>query len=178
MLTAPLIPVAAPSVHVVGLVYLNTTIAFQIVSFLILLTLLRKWLFKPMLAYLDKRAEGVKDMLDDVSQAKEAAEADRETATRELDAARGESYAIRAQAREIAGSERERMLDEARAESEALVERTQREIAQSVERARESLSEQTGLLAIAMAEKLLRSDLSDEQKRKATTVYANEMEGL
>jgi F-type H+-transporting ATPase subunit b len=119
-------------------------------------------------------ASRVKHMLDDVSQAKETAEGDRETASRELDEARRESYAIRAEAREIAGSERERLLDEARAEGEALIERTHCEIAQSVEHARETLRGDLAALAVEVAEKVLRSELTDEQQRKATTVYLEE----
>jgi len=178
MLTAALPWAMGPGAPTLALVYLNSTIAFQIVSFLILLAFLNKKLFRPMLEYLDKRAEGIKNTLDEANSAKETAEADRGAARDELDEARRESYAIRAQAREIAGSEGERILNEARAEEEAIIDKAQREIAQSVERARESLRDQTGALAIEVAEKLLRADLTDEQKRKATMVYANETEGF
>jgi F-type H+-transporting ATPase subunit b len=178
MLTAPLIPVVVPSADALALVYLNTTIAFQMVSFLILLAVLNKWLLKPMLAYLDKRAKGIQNTLDEAREAKETAETDRATARHELDEARRESYAIRTQAREIAESEHARILDGARAEAEQVIAKTQGEIAQSVELARESLREQAGTLAVQVAEKLLRSELSDEQRRKATMVYLDETEGL
>jgi F-type H+-transporting ATPase subunit b len=139
-----------------------------------LLGFLNKKLFKPMLAYLDKRAETIRNTLEDANNAKTSAEADREQARHDLDEARRESYAIRTQAREIAGSERARIIDDARAESEQIIDKTQREIAQSIERARESLREQTAALAIDVAEKVLRGELTDEQKRKATTVYLDE----
>lgn len=178
MIAAPPMPLVTLVERVVALVYLNATMAFQIVSFLILLALLNRWLFKPMLAYLDKRAEGIKQTLDEARDTKTEAERDRATASQELDDARRESHHIRAQAREIAESEHERIVERARAESEAIVEQTQREIAQSVEQVRESLRERTGALAIEVAEKLLRGELTEEQKRKATTVYVNETEGL
>lgn len=174
MLTASLIPVVMPSPPVVALVYLNATLAFQVVSFLVLLAALNKWLFKPMLSYLDERAEGIKKTLDEASVAVENAQTDREAAARELDDARRESYEIRAQARTIAQGERERIIDGARVESEQIVSQTQREIAQSVEQAREALRERVGTLAIDVAEKVLRGELTEEQRRKATTVYLNE----
>jgi len=154
--------IAVPLTHVIALVYLNTTMAFQIVSFLLLVAFLNKKLFRPMLAYLDKRAEGIKQTLNEAQERKTAAEADRE------------SYEIRSQAREIADRERERILDGARADSELVIEKTQREIAQSVELTRESLRERTAELAIDIAEKVLRGELTEAQKRKAATVYLDE----
>lgn len=170
--------IAAPLTHVIALVYLNTTMAFQIVSFLLLVAFLNKKLFRPMLTYLDKRAEGIKQTLDETQERKTEAETDRAEAERELNDARRESYEIRTQAREIAGSERERILDGARAQSELIVEKTQRELAQSVELARELLRERTAELAIDVAEKVLRGELTDEQKRKAATVYLDEATSL
>jgi len=166
--------IGAPLIQTVALVYLNTTMAFQIVSFLILVAILNKKLFRPMLEYLDKRAAGIRGSIEKARETQAAAETDREQARHEIDEARRESYAIRTQAREIAEREHDRILDGARAESEQIIEKTQREIAQSVERARESLREQTASLAIDVAEKVLRGELTDEQKRKATTVYLDE----
>ncbi len=40
-----------------ALVYLNLTIIFQMINFLVLLWLLTKFLYKPILGVLDKRAE-------------------------------------------------------------------------------------------------------------------------
>ena len=170
--------IEAPLVPVVALVYLNTTMAFQIISFLILVAFLNKYAFRPMLKYLDKRAASIKESLDRARETVSEAEADRQEAQRELDEARRESYGIRTQAREIADGERERILDGAKAEAELVIAKTQREIAQSVDLARESLRERAGTLAIQVAEKLLRTELSDEQRRKATTVYLDETEGL
>ena len=84
MMIAPLMPLVA-------LVYLNTTIAFQIVSFLLLVSFLNKKLFRPMLEHLDKRAEGIKRTLDEAHKTNALAEADRQAAQNELDGARRES---------------------------------------------------------------------------------------
>jgi len=170
--------IAALLTQVVALVYLNTTMVFQMVSFLLLVAFMNKKLFRPMLEYLDKRAEGIKESLEKTRETETAAEADRQAAQHELDEARRESHAIRAQGREIAEGERERIIERARGESEQIIEKTQQEIAQSVELAHESLRERTGALAIQVAEKVLRGDLTDEQRRKATTVYLDETEGF
>ena len=92
---------AVPIMPVVALVYLNTTMAFQMVSFLLLVVFLNKKLFRPMLAYLDKRAQTIKHELDKARTTNAEAETDREEARHELDGARRESYEIRTQAREI-----------------------------------------------------------------------------
>ncbi len=170
--------IGTPVMQLFALVYLNTTMAFQIVSFLLLVAFLNKKLFRPMLEHLDKRAEGIRHSLDEARETKAVAEADRQKAQHELDEARREAYEIRSQAREIAEGERERILDGARGESEQIIEKTQREIAQSVELARESLRERAGALVVEVAEKVLRGELSEEQRRKATAVYLDEMEGF
>jgi F-type H+-transporting ATPase subunit b len=161
-----------------ALVYLNTTMAFQIVSFLLLVAFLNKKLFRPMLAYLDKRAKTIKHELDQARETRAVAETDRKDAQQELDSARRESYEIRTQSREIARGERERILDDARGEAEHVVEKTKRDIAQSADIAREALRQRAGELAVQVAEKVLRTELSTEQKRKATTVYLDEAERL
>jgi F-type H+-transporting ATPase subunit b len=166
------------AVQTVALVYLNTTMAFQIVSFLLLVAFLNKKLFQPMLAYLDKRAKTIKHELDEARATRTEAEADRKDAQHELDDARRESYEIRTQSREIADGERERILDGARGEAEHVTEKAKREIAQSAELAREVLRQHAGALAVEVAEKVLRTELSAEQKRKATTVYLDEAERL
>ena len=168
----------APLMPLVALVYLNTTIAFQVVSFLLLVSFLNKKLFRPMLEHLDKRAEGIKRTLDEAHQTNALAEADRQAAQDELDGARRDSYEIRTQSREIADSERDRILDSAKGEAEHVIEKAQREIAQSADLAREVLRQRAGALAIDVAEKVLRAELSDEQKRKATSVYLEEAGGL
>jgi len=170
--------IGGPVTQVVGLIYLNTTMVFQIVSFLLLVVFLNKKLFRPTLEYLDKRAERIKNEIDEAQATKAEAEADRETAQKELDEARRESYAIRTQSREIATGERERILAGAQAETAQLVEKAQREIAQSAEVARAALREQVGTLAISVAEKVLRGELTDEQKRRATTVYMKDTHDL
>jgi len=80
--------------------------------------------------------------------------------------------------REFLLVERERILDGARGEAEHVVEKAKRDIAQSADIAREALRERAGALAVEVAEKVLRTELSAEQKRKATTVYLDEAERL
>ena len=170
--------IVVPVRQVVGLLYLNVTMAFQIVSFLLLLALLNKKLFRPMLEYLDKRAARIKQELDEAQATKTEAQTDRQEARDELDEARRESYAIRSQSREIAEGERGRILDGAKAEAALVIERAQREIEQSAEVARAALREEVGTLAIRVAEKVLRGELTEEQKRKVTTTYLEKTEGL
>jgi len=170
--------IGGAGMQVVGLIYLNVTMAFQIVSFLLLLAFLNKKLFRPMLEYLDKRAAGIQQELDEAQATKAEAQTDRQAARDELDEARRESYAIRSESREIAGGERERILERAKGEAAHVVEQAQREIEQSAEVARAALREEAGTLAIRVAEKVLRGELTEAQKRKVTTVYVDETEGL
>jgi F-type H+-transporting ATPase subunit b len=141
-------------------------LAFQVINFLILLFLLNRFLFKPVLARLDERSAKISKGLEDAETAardRELARAEREAAVSE---ARKEASDMIANANKIATDTRNEILSEARAEAEKVTARAREEINAEKERAMAELRAQVADLALAAAGKLVRSEMDGATQRR------------
>jgi F-type H+-transporting ATPase subunit b len=141
-------------------------LAFQVINFLILLFLLNRFLFKPVLARLDERSAKISKGLEDAETAardRELARAEREAAVSE---ARKEASDMIANANKIATDTRNEILSEARAEAEKITARARDEINAEKERAMAELRAQVADLALAAAGKLVRSEMDGATQRR------------
>ncbi len=161
-----------------ALVYLNMTILFQIFNFLVLLWLLTRFLYKPIINLLDKRAAQIKASLDDAKRNKEESEQELENIRKEYDDAKRESFSIREQARDIAGKERERIIQSGKAAYDEMVARAGKDMELELARAKEDLRRRVGELGVDIARRILQSDLNEEQRNKATSEYLDAAEKL
>lgn len=151
--------IEAFDVNLVGLV-------FQVINFLILLYLLNRFLFKPLLARMDERGEKIKTGLENAEQAardRELARAEREAAVTE---ARKEAAAMLANANKIATDTRTQILTEAREEAEKVTARAREEIVAEKERAMAELRAHVADLALDAASKLIRANMNGETQRR------------
>ena len=152
--------------HEGGLISLDRSLIVQVINFVVLLVILRKLLYRPFLAKMEERTEAIRKSLDEAQAARaEAARQQEENETR-LRTAHAEAAAIRAQALKDAAEEQRRLLDAARAESQRLVDSAKAQLDADVRRAREELRREVADLATAVAEKLIRKSLRDEEHRR------------
>ena len=157
---------AAEGGHEGGLVNLDKSLIVQGINFLILLFILQRLLYKPFLAKMGERTQAIQRSLDQAQAARaEAARQQEENETR-LRAAHAEAAAIRAQALKEAAEEQRRLVDAARVESQRLVETAKAQMDADVRRARDELRREVAELATAVAEKLVRRSLRDEDHRR------------
>jgi len=133
---------------------------------LILLFILQRLLYKPFLAKMEERTQAIQKSLDGAQAARAAAARQQEENEVRLRAAHAEAAAIRAQALKDAADEQRRLVDAARAESQRLVETAKAQMDADVRRAREELRREVADLATAVAEKLVRRSLRDEDHRR------------
>ena len=96
------------------------TVAAQAINFLILVWLLKRFLYKPILHAIDEREKGIAAQLADVEAKKAEAKKDRDDFQHKNDVFDEERAALLKKATDDAGSERQRLLDEARKEADAL----------------------------------------------------------
>jgi F-type H+-transporting ATPase subunit b len=153
-------------------------LAFQIINFLILLYLLNRFLFKPVLARLDERSSKISKGLEDAETAardRELARAEREAAVTE---ARKEASNLIANANKIATDTRNEILAEARAEAEKVTERARQEIVAEKDRAMAELRAQVADLALAAAGKLVRSEMDGPTQRRLVEEFLAESKAV
>ena len=152
--------------HEGGLISLDKSLIVQAINFLILLFILKRLLYKPFLAKMGERTQAIQKSLDEAQAARAEATRQQEENETRLRAAHAEAAAIRAQAMKEASEEHKRLVEAARAESQRLVESAKAQMDADVRRAREELRREVADLATAVAEKLVRRSLRDEDHRR------------
>ena len=151
-------------------------LAFQVINFLILLYLLNRFLFKPVLARLDERSEKIAKGLEDAEVAardRELARAEREAAVAE---ARKEANEMIARANKIAEDTRNEILTSARAEADKVSTRAREEIVAEKDKAMAEIRGQVAELALAAAGKLVRRQMDDPTQRRLVEEFLAEVE--
>jgi F-type H+-transporting ATPase subunit b len=149
-----------------GLISVDKSLLIQALNFIILLFVLHRFLYKPLLAKMEERSGAIKRSLDEAQAARaEAARQQEENAAR-LKTAYAEAAAIREQALKEAGEEQRRLVEAARAESQRMIESAKSQLEADVRKAREDLRREVSDLAVAVAEKLIRRSLRDEDHRR------------
>ena len=149
-----------------GLINIDKSLIIQAINFVILLFVLHRFLYKPLLATMEERSNAIKKSLDEAQAARaEAARQQEENAAR-LKAAYVEAAAIREQALKEAGEEQRRLVEAARAESQRMMDAAKSQLDADVRRAREELRREVSELAVGIAEKLVRKSLRDDDHRR------------
>lgn len=152
--------------HGGGLISLDRSLIIQGVNFLILLFLLQKVLYKPLLAKMSERTDAIRKSLEEAQHARAEATKQQQENVERLRAAHAEAAAIRAAALKEAAEEQRKLVEAARGEAARLVESARAQMETDIRRAREELRREVSDLAIEVAEKLIRKSLDDADHRR------------
>ena len=149
-----------------GLINLDKSLIIQGINFIVLLLVLNYLLYKPLMGKMQERTTAIQKALEEAQAARaEAARQQEENATR-LRSAYQEAAAIREQALKEAAEEQRKLVEAAQAEARRLVETARAQTEADIRRAREELRREVAGLAVAVAEKLVRKSLRDEDHRR------------
>ncbi len=133
---------------------------WTIVVFLVLLALLGKFAWRPLLEALDARQESIRRSLDDAAKAKQELERLQVESQRILAEARAEADTIVARTREDAARLRDELRAKAQQESATIVKNAQKQIELETARAVQQIRHEAVDLSIAIASKLLQRNVS------------------
>lgn len=139
---------------------------WAIVSFLIVLYILWKKLFPPILEGLDRRAQAIRESLESAERARAGAEEMMKRHQDDLEKARHEARSIIEEGKADAVKLKDKILREARQESEEVAARARREIELAKQAALDDLHQRSVELSIDLASRLIEKSLepSDHQK--------------
>ena len=143
----------------IGLIFWST------LSFLLLLFILRKFAWKPILTAVSDREEGIKNALATAENARKEMQnltADNERILKE---ARIERDGLLKEAREIKENIISEAKDEAQQQAEKVIEQAKATIQAEKQAAIADLKNQVAELSIGIAEKVVRQELSDKDKQ-------------
>jgi F-type H+-transporting ATPase subunit b len=149
-----------------NLISFDWSLIVQGVNFLLLIVLLTKLLYRPLLAKMNERTQAIQKSLDEAQQARAEAQKEREEFASKIQAAHAEAQGIRAAALKDAADEQRRLVEAARAEAGRLVASARQEMEQDVRRARQELRQEVADLAISVSERLIRKSLNDADHRR------------
>lgn len=146
-------------------------------NFLILLWLLNRFVFKPLGQFLENRKSQIENDLKSAENNRKEAEAFVDEQKLALEAARTEAKEIRANAEVTTKKERELVLENARQESQELLEKAQKEIDLSVSKAKQDLLTEVGQLSINLSKQILKRQLKEDDQKAIMDDYLAKING-
>lgn len=160
-----------------GLLTIDGGLVFwTLTSFVLLLLVLGKFAWGPILAALEKREKTIADSVQAAEQAKGDAERLLEENRKLLAQAQDEANAIREKATKDAEARAAKIFEEAQGKAEAQLERARREIALEEERAVASVRKEAVDLSIEAASRLLRRSVSSDDHRRLVEEFLSDVE--
>jgi F-type H+-transporting ATPase subunit b len=141
-------------------------IFWQAVTFLLVLFLLSKFAWKPIMSSLKEREETIEGALRSAEQAKQEMMKLKADNEKLLDEARAERDQMMRKAQQTADAIVEEAKEKASAESSKIVENARLAIQSERQAALEEIRKQVATLSIEIAEKLLRNQLKEERAQR------------
>ena len=145
------------------------------VLFLLTLGILSWKVFPAISGGLEERHAKIQGAIDEARQAREEAEALLAEQKAEIEEARRQSQRILEKARGAGEGLRKEILEEARAQQSAMLEEARREIGLERDRLREDIRAEAVEVALAAAERLLRTKLDAEENRRLVSHFVSDL---
>ena len=135
---------------------------WTILTFLILVALLARFAWRPLLQALERRQATIAQSLDDAQRARQELERLQRESARIMAQARAEAESILARSRSDAEALREELKQKARTEAAAIVKNAERQIQLETARAVQQIRHEAVDLSVAIASKILRRQVTRE----------------
>jgi F-type H+-transporting ATPase subunit b len=148
---------------------------YQLVVFLILLMLLKKFAFGPIIAMMQKREEHIANQITSAERNREEAEKYLVEQREEIQTARTEAQSIIANAKKLSEQQTEDMIKSAKVDTERMKEAALAEIKREKEQAVSALREQVASLSVLVATKVIEKELDEKAQSKLIEDYLKEV---
>jgi F-type H+-transporting ATPase subunit b len=159
-----------------GLYDINTGLsAWTLLVFGILVWVLGKYAWGPILQAVEARESGIQSRLDEAAQRNEEAAKLLAEHREQLADARRQAQELVAEGKAVGENVRREIEDKARAEAQAIVERARSEIERERDQAIEALRKESVDLALAAASRLMQESLTQDKDRQLVERYLSEM---
>ena len=132
------------------------TFVFQIINFLILLAILGRFFYRPVLEVMNRRQQAIDARLSDAEERAKKAEEERQALAQQSVEARQQARALMETAQRDAAEERVRLLEAARAEAASLIDEARKAAAAEQRAALQQVSHRVSQSAVNIAAALIR----------------------
>ncbi len=159
-----------------SLIDVNPGVIFwTVVTFVLLLLILKKFAWKPILIALEQRETAIKESLERAEKANKDAQKVLSENQASLEKADEESKKIISQSRVYAEKLKEQILRESEAEAKKIIENASAEIERKKDAAFDELKTQISEIAIRAAEIILKENLNKEAQIKVLNNYIDQI---
>ncbi|WP_018923170.1 F0F1 ATP synthase subunit B [Salsuginibacillus kocurii] len=148
---------------------------FAIVTFIILLMLLRKFAWGPIMNMMKEREEHIAQEIETAEKNRKEAENYLEEQRQEVQNARDEARNIVDNAKKTGEKQREEIMTQARDEAERLKESARVEIAREKEQAVAEVRDQVASLSVLIASKVIDKELDEKEQEQMIEDYLKEV---
>ncbi len=146
-----------------GVIDINGTVIVEIVTFLIMLAVLARFVYPEIVRLAEARQQAVAQQLKEAEEARAAAEAHMKEAQEKLDDARKTAQGVIESANKSAEQLRLERRDKAEREAKRIVEAARQEIEAERDRAVRTVREEVAGLVVAATEKVIGETLDDRK---------------
>jgi F-type H+-transporting ATPase subunit b len=171
VLTSSLVLGAAEAAHTS---FNGGDILFQLAMFIILLALLKKYAWGPLMGIMKERENHVNSEIDAAEKSRTEANKILEEQRALLKQARQEAHELIENAKKQGDVQREEIIVAARAESERIKESAKLEIETQKEKAVTAIREQVASLSVLIASKVIEKELTAQDQEKLINEYIQE----
>ncbi|MDP8227692.1 MAG: F0F1 ATP synthase subunit B [Candidatus Celaenobacter polaris] len=148
------------------MVNIDYTLILVIVNFIILLIILKKLLYKPLMDYIQKRESQIRNDLKSAKKHKDKSEKILEEQKKLLRKAKEEARDIRDEATKSAKIQGEQILHDAAEQRDIIIQEAQEMIDVEVNKAKESIQSQIGDFVVELTDKIIGKKLTEDEDIK------------
>ena len=146
------------------MISINATLVIQIIHFLILVYILNRLMFRPILRLMDERAVHIEKTKKRVDEALDKTEVLKESCLSRVHQARNDATIARTELRETGIAETKKLLARSKEETAVVKAKTDKEVEREIEMARPLMHDQVIVLAEGIIEKMLGRRLEVESE--------------
>ncbi|PTK65900.1 ATP synthase F0 subunit B [Staphylococcus borealis] len=150
------------------------TVIVTVITFAILLALLKKFAWGPLKEVMDKRERDINRDIDEAEEAKLNAQKLEEENKKTLKQTQDEVQRILEDARVQARKQHEEIIHEANIRANGMIETAQSEINSEKERAIADINNQVSELSVLIASKVLQKEISEQDQKELVDKYLKE----
>ncbi len=148
----------------------------QIVNFLILLWLLNRFLYKPILKLFKDRSSKIEDGIKTAENLKKQAAEAEERHKQYLDEARKEAHRIIEQATKLGDEEKKKIIEMANEEARKIVDKTMQEINAEKQNIMSEIKKEVGEMVVALSSSMIKKKLDETSQRTLIEEAIKEVE--
>ncbi|MEG1500341.1 MAG: F0F1 ATP synthase subunit B [Clostridiales bacterium] len=144
---------------------------FALIDFLILLFVLYKFLYNPLLKMMDDRKKGIEDALNQADQARQEVASTQAVLQSEIDNAKNEARSLVNAAKQDAEKLKAEILQQAKEDAHIISEKAKEQIIREQKEAIADLKKEVATMAVTAAAHILQEEMTAEKQKNLTDKY-------